>query len=106
MLYSSRETIDSYTISVSPHFGILRHRSSAAHSFSDSNYYLQSDARISFLSKEEIDEEKDASSNISVAQLSWSQKASLHEQLAGELPVDIGCSFSQTIFNGIQTCDE
>ncbi|XP_051138951.1 amino acid transporter AVT1A isoform X2 [Andrographis paniculata] len=102
---SFKETTDSYTISASPYFGNLGHRStSAAYSFSDSNY-LQSDVRTSFLSKEESVEEKDKQTDAaaSAAHLSWLQKASfsLHEQIAGELPVGYGCSLSQTIFNGI-----
>ncbi|KAI3444334.1 hypothetical protein Pfo_000999 [Paulownia fortunei] len=97
------ETTDSYTISASPNFGTLRRRSSARYSFCEvnRNEYLHSDAKISLLSNEETVEEKDDSDGISIAQLTWLEKASLHEQLAGELPVGHGCSFSQTIFNGV-----
>ncbi|KAH6783518.1 Transmembrane amino acid transporter family protein [Perilla frutescens var. hirtella] len=54
----------------------------------------------SLLSKENSFEGKYDPESISVARLSWSEKASLHEQLTGELPIGHGCSFSQTIFNG------
>ncbi|KAL1548754.1 Amino acid transporter avt1a, variant 2 [Salvia divinorum] len=97
------ETADTYSISVSPNFGTLKHRSSSRYSFSEvnNNDFLQSDARRSLLSKEESVDEKYDPESISVAGLSWSQKASLHEQLTGELPISRGCSFSQTIFNGV-----
>lgn len=100
---SYRETTDPYSISVSPNFGTLKHRSSARFSFSEvnNNDYLQSDAKRCLLSKEETVEEKYDPESISVARLSWSEKASLHEQLTGELPISHGCSFSQTIFNGV-----
>ncbi|KAH6779624.1 Transmembrane amino acid transporter family protein [Perilla frutescens var. hirtella] len=100
---SYRETTDPYSISVSPNFGTLKHRSSSRYSFSEvnNNDYLQSDAKRSLLSKEVSFEEKYDTESISVARLSWSEKASLHEQLTAELPISHGCSFSQTIFNGV-----
>lgn len=99
-----RETTDTYSISVSPNFGTLKHRSSSRYSFSEvnNNEYMQSDARRSLLSKEDSVDEKYDPESTSVARLSWSEKASLHEQLTGELPISRGCSFSQTIFNGRQ----
>lgn len=96
-----RETADAYSISVSPSFGTLKHRSSSRYSFSEvNNDLLQSDLRRSLLSKEESVDEKFDPESISVAGLSLSQRASLYEQLTGELPLSRECSFSQTIFNG------
>ncbi|XP_057785229.1 amino acid transporter AVT1A-like isoform X3 [Salvia miltiorrhiza] len=97
------ETTDTYSISVSPNFGTLKRRSSSRYSFTEvnNNDYLQSDAKRSFLSKEESIHEKYDPESISVVRPSWSEKASLHEQLSGELPISRGCSFSQTIFNGV-----
>ncbi|KAG6430981.1 hypothetical protein SASPL_109056 [Salvia splendens] len=101
---SYMETADAYSISVSPSFGTLKHRSSSRYSFSEvnNNDFMQSDARRSLLllSKEESLDEKYGPESISVAGLSLSQRASLYEQLTGELPISRGCSFSQTIFNG------
>ncbi|KAK4412860.1 Amino acid transporter AVT1A [Sesamum alatum] len=96
---SYKETADSYAISASPEFGILRRHSSARHSFYEANNddYLHPDAKTSLLMKEE----KDDSDRISKVTLSWLGNASLHEQLAEELPVGHGCSFSQTVFNGV-----
>ncbi|PIN21490.1 hypothetical protein CDL12_05794 [Handroanthus impetiginosus] len=99
---SYRETTDSYTISASPYFGNMGRRSGSTYSFCEphANDYLQADAKTSFLSKEETVVEKDESERISIPQLSW-LKSSLYEQVAGELPIGQRCSFSQTIFNGI-----
>lgn len=94
-----RETTDPYTISASPSFGTLRPRPTSRFSFSEDDYF-RSDSKTSLLSKENtVDEIADVES-ISVARLSASEKASLYEQLTGELPIGHGCSFSQTIFNG------
>ncbi|KAL0290863.1 UNVERIFIED_CONTAM: Amino acid transporter AVT1A [Sesamum angustifolium] len=57
--------------------------------------YLQSDAKTSLLPK-------DKSDRISKVKLSWLGNASFHEQLADDhLPVGQGCSFYQTVFNGV-----
>ncbi|KAL0404817.1 UNVERIFIED_CONTAM: Amino acid transporter AVT1A [Sesamum radiatum] len=96
---SYKETADSYAISASPEFGILRRHSSARCSFyeANSNDYLQSDAKTSLLTKDE----KDDSDHISGVTLSWLGNASLHKQPTEELPFGHGCSFSQTVFNVI-----
>ena len=51
------------------------------------------DGKTPLLSQEELD-------RISRTQSSWSDKAALHKQLTGELPIGRGCSFTQTVFNG------
>ncbi|KAL0290862.1 UNVERIFIED_CONTAM: Amino acid transporter AVT1A [Sesamum angustifolium] len=96
---SYKETVDSYAISASPEFGILRRHSSSRYSFyeANSNDYLHSDAKKSLLTKEE----KDDSDRISGVTLPWQGSSSLHKQPTEELPVGHGCSFSQTVFNGV-----
>lgn len=98
--FLSRETTTSYSISASPNFGTLNNRFSFTEV--NNNEFLQSDARRSFLSKEESVDEKYDPESISAARLSWLQKSSLYEQ-TGELPIGYGCSYSQTIFNGKQS---
>ncbi|KAL0383451.1 UNVERIFIED_CONTAM: Amino acid transporter AVT1A [Sesamum calycinum] len=96
---SYRETADSYAISASPEFGILRRHSSSRCSFyeANSNDYLHSDAKTSLLTKEE----KGDSDRISGVTLPRQGNSSLHKQPTEELPVGHGCSFSQTVFNGV-----
>ncbi|KAL6337035.1 hypothetical protein AAG906_036349 [Vitis piasezkii] len=78
---SYRETTDSYTIAASPNFGILG--SSLGLRRSSLDIFTKNTDRISR------------------TQLSLSEKASFHEQLTGELPISHGCSFTQTVFNGV-----
>ncbi|KAL0339761.1 UNVERIFIED_CONTAM: Amino acid transporter AVT1A [Sesamum radiatum] len=96
---SYKETADSYAISASPEFGILRRHSSSRCSFyeANSNDYLHSDAKTSLLTKEE----KGDSDRISGVTLPRQGNSSLHKQPTEELPVGHGCSFSQTVFNGV-----
>ncbi|KAL0383450.1 UNVERIFIED_CONTAM: Amino acid transporter AVT1A [Sesamum calycinum] len=71
---------------------------SSKHSFHEvigNDVYLQSDAKTSLLPK-------DKSDRISKVKLSWLGNVSFHEQLADDhLPVGQGCSFHQTVFNGV-----
>ncbi|KAL0453207.1 UNVERIFIED_CONTAM: Amino acid transporter AVT1A [Sesamum latifolium] len=86
---SYKETADSFAIS-SPEFGNLRHHFSAGHSFyeANSNGYLLWDSKTSLLPKE--------NSKVTLG------NASFHDQPAGDhLPVGQGCSFYQTVFNGV-----
>ncbi|KAL0404816.1 UNVERIFIED_CONTAM: Amino acid transporter AVT1A [Sesamum radiatum] len=86
---SYKETADSFAIS-SPEFGNLRHHFSAGHSFyeANSNGYLHSDSKTSLLPKE--------NSKVTLG------NASFHDQPAEDhLPVGQGCSFYQTVFNGV-----
>lgn len=98
----SRETIDSYTIAASPKFGTLELGSSNRYSPFEVNNssYSHSDVTKSLLPEKATGEEKDNEGGISIAWLSSSEKAPLHEQLTGEFPVSHGCSLTQTIFNG------
>ncbi|KAF3442141.1 hypothetical protein FNV43_RR16057 [Rhamnella rubrinervis] len=100
---SYRETVDSYTIAASPYFGNLgQHGSSIYSSFgSRTKSNVDLDAAFPFLSDHEIINEKNELDRISRTQSSWSYKASIHKQPTGELPIGHGCSFTQTVFNGI-----
>lgn len=97
-----RETTDTYTITASPSFGVLQFGPSTRYSSFDihgrSNYDL--DAKSPLLPAYEKTSKKEDLDRISRTQSSRSGKASLHEQLTGELPIAHGCSFTQTIFNG------
>ncbi|CAK9188499.1 unnamed protein product [Ilex paraguariensis] len=100
---SYKETTDTYTIAASPNFGLVRRSSSVRYSNSDigSKNKLDSNTKAPFLPEyEKIPQKEDLDGN-SRTQSLWSDKASLHEKLTGELPVGHGCSFTQTIFNGV-----
>ncbi|KAK9290764.1 hypothetical protein L1049_008940 [Liquidambar formosana] len=99
---SYRESVDSYTITASPNFGTLR-RASNRYSSSDirTKSNLDLDAKSPLLSEYENICKKEDLDKIVRTQSSWLEKASLHEQLTGELPIGHGCSFTQTVFNGV-----
>lgn len=96
---SFRETTDSYTIAASPYFGTLGPSPSIKYSsfLSQDRNNLDMDAKYPFLSEYE----KEELERISRTRSSLSEKISFHKQLTGELPIAHGCSFTQTIFNGI-----
>ncbi|KAF5941001.1 hypothetical protein HYC85_022168 [Camellia sinensis] len=98
---SYRETTDSYTIAASPIFGALRLASTVRYSGVDFGSKSDLESRTSLLSENEKIFQKGDLDNISRTHSSWSEKASLHEQLTGELPIHRGCSFTQTVFNAI-----
>ncbi|KAJ8443207.1 hypothetical protein Cgig2_017200 [Carnegiea gigantea] len=88
----------SYALAASPAFGylgrtptsgVLRNRSS----MDVAKTPLLADRENSY-QKIECDKASKASSRISIL-------ASLHEHLYGELPIGEGCSFTQTVFNGV-----
>ncbi|KAL5743713.1 hypothetical protein ACOSQ2_026829 [Xanthoceras sorbifolium] len=99
---SYRETTDSYTIAASPSFGIIPSPISKHLSFlSQRRNSLEIDEKSSLLSDEKICQKEDLD-RISRAQSSFSDpKSSFYKQLTGELPIGHGCSFTQTVFNGI-----
>ncbi|KAF4402541.1 hypothetical protein G4B88_012326 [Cannabis sativa] len=96
---SYKETIDSHIIS--PNFGNLEHvRSIIYSSFGGhSKASLDSENRLPLLS--DRISQKDDSGRISRTPSSWSDKTQVNKQLTGELPIGQGCSFTQTVFNGI-----
>ncbi|KAF7148901.1 hypothetical protein RHSIM_Rhsim03G0039800 [Rhododendron simsii] len=97
------ETTDSFTITASPIFGTLRRLSSVRYSGydSDSKSSLDLETKTPLLPEYEKSFRKEDSGRISRAQSSWSDKAPLHKQFTGEFPISNGCSFTQTIFNGV-----
>ncbi|GFY96128.1 transmembrane amino acid transporter family protein [Actinidia rufa] len=99
---SFRETTDSYTITASPIFGSLQRTSNARYSVSDidAKTSLDMGTKTPLLSGYEKTLQKEDLHRISITQSSWSEKASLPEQLTGEFPTSHGCSFTQTVFNG------
>lgn len=101
-LLIDRETADSYSIAASPNVGLLRRGSSIALSPSDANIkrYINYDEKTHLLPEAAKHGKKDFLDGISIKQSSFSEKASLHEKLTGELPISHGCSLTQTVFNG------
>ncbi|KAK9921815.1 hypothetical protein M0R45_030311 [Rubus argutus] len=100
---SYRETMDSYTIAASPNFGNLGFLQSSSYSSFNIKSNVDLDAKSPLLSASEseyISQKRDWDRS-SIAQSIWSQKSALNQQLTGELPITHGCSFTQTVFNGI-----
>ncbi|KNA11890.1 hypothetical protein SOVF_130730, partial [Spinacia oleracea] len=94
---SFRETTDSYTLAASPGFALLgrspsmRSRSSVDIDENKSPLLPEYGSRYQ---KEDYDKLSKMSSRTSAL-------GSLHEHLAGELPIGQGCTFTQTVFNGV-----
>lgn len=100
---SYQQTIDSYSITATPNFGLLRPPSSVIYSSLydlgiESNF--DDDAKARLLSECEKHYSKENLERISRKISTWSGKGSLHEQL-GELPISHGCSVTQTVFNAV-----
>ncbi|XP_021804382.1 amino acid transporter AVT1A-like isoform X1 [Prunus avium] len=100
---SYKETIDSYSIAASPNIANLGFvpTSSYASFHNYSKGILDLIAKSSFLSTNESAPQKADLDRISITQSLLSEKSTLHKQQTGELPIGHGCSFTQTIFNGI-----
>ncbi|XWS59008.1 hypothetical protein CRYUN_Cryun08bG0083400 [Craigia yunnanensis] len=99
---SFKETMDPYTITASPSFGLggipnFRHFSFSSHSKSN----LDLDGNLPLLPEHQKSYQKVFLDSISRAQSSWSQKYSFHKQLTGEFPIAYGCSVTQTVFNAV-----
>ncbi|XP_061366793.1 amino acid transporter AVT1A-like isoform X2 [Gastrolobium bilobum] len=90
---SYKETTDSYTIAAAPNFeSILRGPSFLYSSVGNlSKSSLDIDGKTPFLSGQEG----------IINQSTWWEKASVQRHYTGELPIGYGCSFTQTVFNGI-----
>ncbi|KAE9619750.1 putative amino acid transporter, transmembrane domain-containing protein [Lupinus albus] len=89
---SYKETTDSYTIATAPNFeSILRGPSFVYSSFLNrSKSYIEIDGKTPLLSGQE-----------GINQSTWWEKASMQRLVSEELPIGYGCSFTQTVFNGI-----
>ncbi|XP_073222893.1 amino acid transporter AVT1A-like [Cicer arietinum] len=95
---SYQEAIDPFTIAA-PNLGsILKAPSVIYSSFvSRSRSYLElQDGKTSFLSGRDLTQD-----GFPTRQSTWWEKASIQMQIPEELPIGYGCSFTQTIFNGI-----
>ncbi|KAJ8449780.1 hypothetical protein Cgig2_001436 [Carnegiea gigantea] len=91
------ETTDSYTLAASPAFAsIIGHIPSLRYG---SN--IDVDGIVALLSDYDNELQKEEYDKISKTSSRYSAFASLHEHLAGELPVGVGCTFTQTVFNGL-----
>ncbi|XP_057549140.1 amino acid transporter AVT1A [Amaranthus tricolor] len=97
---SFRETTDSYTLAASPGFGLLGRTPSMLSMRSKSNLDVDGNRALllpeygSRYKKEEYDKLSKGSSRIS-------NLKSLYEDLGGELPLGQQCTFTQTVFNGL-----
>lgn len=94
--------MDSYTISMSPNFGILGPspiRSIFESNYSKSNYGV--DVRSLLLANFEANNQKDDPARMSRLHSAVSARStSIYSQATGEFPISYGCSFTQTVFNG------
>ncbi|XP_074320570.1 amino acid transporter AVT1A [Silene latifolia] len=91
---SFRETTDSYTIAASPGFSLLGRSPSMS---LRSRSYIEPDGKAPLLS----DYEREEYDKLAKIPSRTSALGSLHEHLAGELPIGQGCNFTQTVFNGL-----
>ncbi|KAH9621057.1 hypothetical protein KSS87_011838 [Heliosperma pusillum] len=91
---SFRETTDSYTIAASPGFSLLGRSPSLT---LRSRSIIEHDGKAPLLS----DYEREEYDKLAKIPSRTSALGSLHEHLAGELPIGQGCSFTQTVFNGL-----
>ncbi|XP_058195385.1 amino acid transporter AVT1A-like isoform X2 [Rhododendron vialii] len=100
---SYRETTDSFTITASPIFETLRRLSSVRYSGSDidNKSGLDLETKTPLLPEYGKSFQKDDSHRLSETQSSWFDKAPFLKQLTEEFPISHGCSFTQTIFNGV-----
>ncbi|RDX69759.1 Amino acid transporter AVT1A, partial [Mucuna pruriens] len=89
---SYKETTDSYTIATAPNFeSVLRGPNFLYSSFVNrSKSSLDVDGRTPLVSSPE-----------GITQSTWWEKASIQRHFSAELPTGYGCSFTQTVFNGI-----
>ncbi|KAG8648998.1 amino acid transporter AVT1A [Manihot esculenta] len=96
---SFRETVDSYSITMSPSFGFLGRAQSNHYSSLEnlSKSYLEQEGKSPLLSDQENGWQKEDSGRISAAHLSFSKGSFA----SGELPIAHGCSLTQTVFNSV-----
>lgn len=96
-----RETIDSYSIAASPNIANLGFVPSNASFTNYSKSILDLIGKSPFVSTNEGFPQKGDSERFSVNQSLLSERSTLHKHLTGEIPVGHGCSFTQTVFNGM-----
>ncbi|XVE60976.1 hypothetical protein DITRI_Ditri06bG0003800 [Diplodiscus trichospermus] len=101
---SFKETMDPYTITISPSFGSVLARVPSFRHFSFSSMSksnLDLDGKVPLLPEHQRSHPKVLLDSISRAQSTWPQKYSIHKQLTGEFPIAYGCSVTQTVFNSL-----
>ncbi|KAL8095257.1 amino acid transporter AVT1A-like [Apium graveolens] len=98
---SYKESIDAYTIAAAPIYGSFRDVLNTSFTGGDldgqSNYDLNEKAPL----LSDLENNKGDQCGILQAQTSCLCRTSLHEKHAGELPISQGCTFTQTLFNGL-----
>lgn len=100
---SFRETTNFYTLAVSPGFGILQRVPSAGYSSSETCIADDLDliGKTPLLTEHKNLQQNEDRGSILDKHLSWSESHLLHKHVSAELPIGHGCSFIQTIFNGV-----
>ncbi|KAE8692547.1 Transmembrane amino acid transporter family protein, putative isoform 2 [Hibiscus syriacus] len=99
---SFKETMDPYTITASPGFGIVGGIQNLRHlSFTSQKSNLELDGRLPLMPENRKSYSKEFLESLSRAQSGWSQRPSFPKQLTGEFPISYGCSVTQTVFNSI-----
>ncbi|XP_049933656.1 amino acid transporter AVT1A-like isoform X2 [Nymphaea colorata] len=93
---SYRESVDSYTISASPSFGLLQQSPSIRYSSFGGNEF---EAKLPLLPEDTI--EKQASEKTSSKSRLFQESCHLNLQFSGEGLGIQGCNLTQTIFNGV-----
>ncbi|GMJ03793.1 hypothetical protein like AT2G41190 [Hibiscus trionum] len=99
---SFKETMDPYTITAAPSFGVVGGIQNLRHfSFSSQRSNLELDGKFPLLPDNPKSYSKEFLGGISRAQSGWSQRPSFAKQFTGEFPISYGCSVTQTVFNSI-----
>ncbi|KAK9036825.1 hypothetical protein V6N11_021752 [Hibiscus sabdariffa] len=99
---SFKETMDPYTITAAPSFGIVGGIQNLRHlSFSSQRSNFELDGKFPFLSDNRKSYSKEFLDSMTRAQSGWLQRPSFAKQLTGEFPISYGCSVTQTVFNSI-----
>ncbi|KAK8715488.1 hypothetical protein V6N13_042822 [Hibiscus sabdariffa] len=99
---SFKETMDPYTITAAPSFGIVGGIQNLRHlSFSSQRSNFELDGKFPFLPDNRKSYSKEFLDSMTRAQSGWLQRPSFAKQLTGEFPISYGCSVTQTVFNSI-----
>ncbi|XVF56290.1 hypothetical protein PTKIN_Ptkin06aG0107200 [Pterospermum kingtungense] len=99
---SFQETMDPYTITVSPSFGVLAAVPNFKHfSFTSQKSNLDLDGKVPLLPEHQKSYSRVFLDSISRAPSTWLQRPSFHKQFTEEFPISYGCSVTQTVFNSL-----
>ncbi|KAL5699331.1 Amino acid transporter avt1a [Ranunculus cassubicifolius] len=97
---SYKETTDSYTITASPNIASLLHAPSFIYSSFRSSPDLDGTTPL-LPAYGNLDQKQDLSTGLERLPSLAEEKASFHRQIIGEEHIGYGCSFTQTVFNGV-----